>query len=101
MESKIEKDKIVVEVELDGDNVTKYSQGMEDHIAYTSEPVGDYLTHSSVEDGSGKGLAEDFIQVVAETGSRESLLAVLCDGCKTNTGWKNGMFVNVERTLGR
>lgn len=95
------KTKIVEEVVIDGEEVTKYRSGTEEHVAYTSEPAGEYLTHSTLEAGTGKGCAEDFLEVVAETGSEETLLAILCDGCNTNTGWKSGMFVNVERKLGR
>ena len=93
------KTKIVEEVEVNNETVTKYSQGTEDHISYTQEPGGEYLTHSAVDDGTGKGCAKDFLEVVAESGSESTLRAVLCDGCKVNTGWKSGLFVSVERAL--
>lgn len=73
--------------------------GVEEHQVYTSEPNGEYLSHSALKSGTGESLAQDFVEVLADTQSKDSLRAVLCDGCKANTGWKSGMFVNIERKI--
>ena len=83
------------------EDLQKYRTSVEEHVAYTSEPSGEYLTHSTLENGTGIGCAKDFLCVVAETKSENTFVAVLCDGCKVNTGWRSGMFVHVERGLGR
>ena len=59
------------------------------------------MTHSTVTDSTGRGLASDFIEVAAEVNALESLVAILCDGTGTNVGWRLGLFVHVERELQR
>ena len=88
-------------VKVNNIETEKHFVGTEEHIVYTNEPKGDYLTHSAPEDGSGQGLAKDLLEVLAEHNSTESLKAICCDGTATNTGWKSGMLANVERTLQR
>ena len=90
--------KIVIEV-VNGKEVEKKKVGVEEHITYTLEPPGDYLTHSTIPPGKGTGrdLATDFVDVIAEHDSKESLEAVVMDGTNTNTGWKDGMVAHVER----
>ena len=41
------------------------------------------------------------LDVLVDTGSQKSLEGILCDGTNTNVGWKNGLFVLVERELER
>ena len=53
-----------------------------------------------IPEGTGRGLAMDFLGVIADTGSKNTLRAVLMDGCGVNLGWKIGMFVTIERELG-
>jgi hypothetical protein len=86
-------------VTVNGVEVIKHFVGTEEHIVYTHGPKGEYLTHSAPEDGTGRGLANDFVETVAENKSKESLCAVNCDGTPVNTGWKDGMFAHVERDL--
>lgn len=87
---------------VNGVKVKKQSVGTEEHIVYTNESIkGDYLTHSTPKDGTGKGLASDMLDVLAEVNSLETLKAVCCDGTATNTGWKDGMVPNLERELQR
>jgi hypothetical protein len=86
---------------VNGQEVEKYSVGTEEHIVYTQEPGGNYLSHSAVDDGTGRGLAKDAVEVAVEARSKETLCALCCDGTATNTGWKDGMFANVERKLQR
>ena len=79
----------------------KHFVGTEEHVVYTHEPKREYLAHSAPEDRTGHGLANDFIEVLAEHNSTESLCAICCDGVASNTGWENGIVANVERTLQR
>ena len=41
-------------------------------------------------------MADDFLDVLADHGSRESFEAVVMDETNTNTGWKDGMIAHVE-----
>ena len=75
--------------------------GVEEHITYTIEPSGDYLTHTVVppNKGTGRDLADNFRDIIAENKSLESLLAVVADGTAVNTGWKDGLISHLERDL--
>ena len=84
---------------INGEEVEKHLVRTREHIAYTAEPPGEYLCHSEVSSGTGRDLANDFTDVVAEQGAEESLLAVVADGTNVNTGWKDGMISHVERFL--
>lgn len=86
---------------VNGVEVTKTVVGVEEHIVYTNELDGEYLTHSTVEDGTWKGLSREFLDVLAEKETLESLLAVLLDGTGVNVGRMEGLFVHVERELRR
>ena len=92
--------KIVIEV-VNGNEVEKKKVGVEEHITYTLEPSGDYLTHSTIPPGKGTGryLADDFLDVLADHKSTESIEAVVMDGTNTNTGWRDGMLAHVERDI--
>ena len=79
----------------------KFFTGTEEHVVYTKEPGGEYLCHSAVENGTGRGLATDALEVLAETNSLKTVKAVCCDGTNVNTGWREGMFAHIERDLGR
>ena len=81
--------------------VEKHFMGVEEHIVYTNEPKGTYLSHSAPKDGTGRGLANDMMETLAELGSKDSLVAICCDGTATNTGWREGMVAHVERDLER
>ena len=50
--------------------------------------------------GTGRELCKDFIEVLAEHESKESLVAVVADGTNVNTGWEDGMIAHLERELG-
>ena len=60
-----------------------------------------YLTHSTITNGTGRGFSRDLLDVIAEKDALESLLAILLDGTAVNVGWKEGLFVHVERELQR
>ena len=79
----------------------KFFIGTEEHAVYTKEPGGEYVGHSTIKNGTGRGLATDALEVLAETNSLETIKVVCCDGTAVNTGWKDGMFVHMERDLGR
>ena len=88
-------------VEINGVKVVKHFKATEEHVTYTTEPGGEYFTHSTVTDGSGKGLSDDMLEVAAEADALRSLLAILMDGTAVNVGWKSGLHVHVERELQR
>ena len=84
---------------INGEPKEKFSIKTREHIVYTQEPTGEYLCHSEVSKGTGRDLCKDFMDVLAEHNSKESLLAVAADGTNTNTGWKDGMIAHLERDL--
>lgn len=86
---------------VNDEEVEKITKGTEEHVVYTAEPGGEYLTHSTITDGTGKGLSKDFLDVTAEVEALESLLAILLDGTSVNVGWKSGLVAHVERELQR
>ena len=86
---------------INGIETVKVVTKSQEHIAYTIEPEGSYLTHSEIKatKGTGLGLAEDFLDVLIENNSETTLEAVVCDGTNSNTGWKDGMLSHLERKL--
>ena len=94
--------KRVVQI-INGEEVEKTVVGPQEHIVYTIEPEGEYLCHSEIPHGKGdgRGLADDFLDVIAEHKCNNSLVAVVADGTATNTGWKNGFMAHLERDLQR
>ena len=88
---------------INGTEVEKDVVECEEHLAYTMEPSGEYLCHSAVSanKGTGRGLADDFIEVLAENHSTDTIEAVVADGTNTNTGWRSGFIAYVERDLRR
>lgn len=86
---------------INGEPKEKFCTKTREHIVYTEEPAGEYLCHSELSKGTGRDLCNDFMEVLAEHDSKESLLAVVADGTPTNTGWKEGMIAHLERDLGR
>ena len=84
---------------INGEPKDKFGVKTREHIVYTSEPGGEYLCHSEVSKGTGRDLANDFVDVIAEHDSIDSIVAVVADGTNTNTGWKEGMIAHTERDL--
>ena len=95
------KTKTIVNEVINGKRVEKKKVATVEHISYTVEPPGDYLTHSVIPPGRGTGrdLANDFIDVIAENASTDTLEAIVADGKAVNTGWKDGFKGHVERDL--
>ena len=84
-------------INVNGVEVKNHLVDCEEHIVYTHGPNGKYLTHTAPKNGTGRGLADDFVEIFAENESKESLCAVSCDVTAVNTGLKEGMFSHVER----
>ena len=91
---------VVIEV-INGKKVEKRKVATEEHETYTIEPSGNYLTHTAIPPGKGTGrdLANDFVDVLAENESKDTLVAIVADGTAVNTGWKDGFIGHVERDL--
>ena len=90
----------VCEIEIvNGVENKKFSTKTREHIVYTEEPGGEYLCHSELSCGTGKDLSNDAVDVLAVKDSIDTILAILCDGTFTNTGWKDGMIAHTERVL--
>ena len=58
-----------------------------------------YTDHSTLDSGTSKSVVRNVTDLVRETGSEDTLQAVLADGTNVNTGWRNGAIVRVERDL--
>ena len=69
----------VSEVEIiNGEPTEKFRIKTREHIVYTNAPGGEYLCHSEVSKGTGRDLANDFVDVLAEHNSLDSVLADSC-----------------------
>ena len=103
MESVTRRPKKTETVTVNGVEEVTHFIGPEEHIVYTHEGKGngEYLTHTTPTNGTGKGLATDMMEVLAEYNSLESLKALCFDGTAVNTGWKQGMVAHLERELQR
>ena len=88
---------------INGVETVKVVTKCQEHIVYTQEPPGSYLTHSEIppNKGTGQDLADDFLEVLIENSSDATLEAVVCDGANVNTGWRDGMLAFLERKLGQ
>ena len=88
---------------INNKEVEKFTRKTQEHIVYTSEPGGEYLDHSEIEEGKGTGkdLSEDFFEILVENNSVDTLEAVLCDGTNVNVGNRTGMICYLERKLQR
>ena len=86
---------------INGKETVKVVTKSQEHIVYTTEPPGSYLAHSEIppNKGTGKDLAEDFLDILIENNSDTTIEAVVCDGTYTNTGWRDGMLAHLERKL--
>ena len=71
---------------------------VQDHYPIVSEPGGEYVTHVTPNDGTGKSIAKEVVTVVRERDMRLRVLGL--DGCPVNTGIHNGVTRWVELELG-
>ena len=88
-------------ITVNGVEKESHDTGTEEHVVYTNEPKGEYLAHTTPKNGTGRGLADDLIEILGEYESKDSLMAICCDGTATNTGWQDGMVAHTERDLQR
>ena len=95
------KTKLLKIINVNGVETEKRDVGTEEHVVYTNEPKGEYLDHNTVDNGTGRGLADNLLEILSEYNSKESIKAICCDGTATNTGWQDGMVAHVERDLGK
>ena len=88
------KSRKIITCSVDGEVVEKKVVGSEEHLSYTVEPEGEYLTHTVIPSGKGTGydLSQDFMDVLREYKSVDSLVAIVCDGTPVNTGWRDGFL---------
>ena len=84
---------------VNGQEQVKQMRKTCEHQVYTVEPSGQYLCHSEIQEdkGTGRGLSEDFYEMLVEHDSVETLEAVILDGTSVNTGWKTGLLATLER----
>ena len=75
--------------------------GKEKHLVCVAEPGGKYIAHRTLKSENSQSVSEKVLEVVRETGSEQSLVALLFDGTAVNTGWENGAAVRIERQVGR
>ena len=75
--------------------------GVEEHITYTIEPPGDYLTYTVVhpKKRTGRYFADNFGDIFAENKILGCLLPVVADGTAANTGGKDGLISYLEKDL--
>ena len=84
---------------VNGQEQVKQMRKIREHQVHTVEPSGQYLYHSEIQEdkGTGRGLSEDFYEMLIEHDSVETLEAVILDGTSVNTGWKTGLPATLER----
>ena len=59
------------------------------------------LDHVAPETGKACNIAKEILSVLSETDSVDSLAAIVCDGCATNTGKHSGVIRRLELSLDR
>ena len=71
---------------------------MQEHFTCVSEPVGEYLTHVTPCDATGRAIAKELVAVVREKNIQLEVMGM--DGCSVNTGIHNGVICVTEQELG-
>ena len=74
---------------------------IEDHYAMLEEPGSIFLGHQVPFSGHGISLGLQFHRFLKAMGWDGSLMVAGADGCKVNTGHKEGALVYLEKLLGR
>ena len=72
---------------------------VEDHYPVIAEVGGKYVTHLTPEQGTGRALAKEIVDVIRERNVDIRVLGM--DGCSVNTGIHNGAIRMVEVMLGQ
>ena len=70
---------------------------MLEHFTCVSEPGGEYLTHVTPSDATGRTIAKELVAVVRERNLKLEVMGM--DGTSVNTGIHNGVFRVVEQEL--
>ena len=80
--------------------ITSMSNQMkiEDHFPVVGEPGGQYITHVTPADGTGRTLPQELAAAIRERGMQVKVVGM--DGCFTNTGVNNGAIKLLEVEIG-
>ena len=70
-------------------------------VSVNSHPGAKYVDHFIPKNSTGFELARELLLVLKKYKSKDTLLAMLCDGCRANTGHTIGAFRYVELDLAR
>jgi hypothetical protein len=70
---------------------------MQEHFTCVSEPGGEYLTHVTPTNATGRAIAKELVAVVRERNIKLEVMGM--DGCSVNTGIHNGVIRIVEQEL--
>ena len=70
---------------------------MQEHFTCVSEPTGEYLTHVTPNDATGRAIAKELVAVVRERNIKLQVMGM--DGTSVNTGIHNGVIRVVEQEL--
>ena len=71
---------------------------IEDHYPVIAEPGGNYISHVTPSDGTGRTLAKELVSVIQENNLKIKVLGM--DGCSVNTGIHTGAMRIVEIEIG-
>ena len=95
--------RVLLDIVVDGNIVTKQGVVTEDYVVIVNEPEGKYMDHIVVDPGQGTGrdLGQAVCNLVRGYGSADSLHAVCADGTAVNTGYKSGAIAETEKNLGK
>ena len=76
---------------------TSIKSYQQEHFTCVSEPGGEYLSHVTPVEATGRSIAKELVALVRE---RDISLEVMgMDGCSVNTGIHNGVIRVVEQEL--
>ena len=69
-----------------------------DKITVVGQPGSFYVDHFVPKSGTALNIASDMVHVMEKFDSKESMVALQADGCRTNTGENGGAirFIEVE-----
>ena len=86
-----------------GNNLFEKLSGPQHHLTITYEPgisSGEYLSHKTLVMTScpGEVMAQHVYNALEDFDSLESVRKILVDYISVNTGWKNDLFVNLEKS---
>ena len=93
------KDKTLVQIFKNGKIYTKVV--IEDHYVMLEEPGNVFLGHVVPVSGHSLSIAIKLFRFLKSKGWDESICVIGADGCSTNTGYKKGALVMLEKLIGR